>query len=664
MPDQILPIGNLGQTGLILDAPPISIPPGAFSDARNVRFRHGAIRKMEGEVNLFPNIFEDNYVNGLATNDSETLKYVAWWPNPNLADNLRGYYLIIAEDGRRGKDVAYICLPGADSERVEKGSFSPAPASAWQHTFFQGGYALIINNGVDAPEYILDVDGNEDINLVPDFAILPGWQSYNVRETAIEDTFTVNSSRIFDLNRPVNFETSTVTVQDVTDPSRVINYTARGTSSASLVQNIPNLNVNLNGTFGLTDANIPADSEQFDIYVTRFRYTEDSEVIPYTTTENLSIAIGPLDVGRRIRITIESRTAVEVRAGVVRSFGDFLTAGNLIEIDSEQPVFDTDGRLNPNRILRNLPGVVRTSDVALPGNIPTNWNPFAAGVSTADEFVISDTGIVQDMVELQGNLYLYSNTSISVLRKTGNPQVPFVSQPVTDSYGAQTTGAVLEFDGSHIVIGSEDIYLFGGHPGSIKSISDHRVRTYFFNDLNPLHEDNLFALRYQQKDEVWVCYPSTASITGECDKALIWNYRADNWTIRELRNVVSGDVGPVPGGGIPGAFVELQGESGNNGIDALGTDEIQTIVVDSDISIPSSTQAGTNHITNITIDNIGQNFPSFQSRGPIFHDITIGPDFSSGSGSDQVSPLAFRFSLLQADNTFATGFPCYSYPRQ
>ena len=243
------------------------------------------------------------------------------------------------------------------------------------------------------------------------------------------------------------------------------------------------------------------------------------------------------------------------------------------------------------------------------------------------------------------------------MRKTGNAQVPFAATPVTDSYGAQTTGSVLEFDGSHIVVGSQDIYLFGGHPGSIKSIADTRVRQYFFDSLNPLHEDNMFALRYQQKDEVWICYPTTSSVDGECDRALIWNYRLNNWTIRDLRHVVSGDVGPIPGGGIPGAFIELSGTSGNNGVDALGINETQTLVIDSDAYVPVSSQPGQTHITNIEIDNNRELFPSFVGRGPIFHDISIGSNFNSGQGSSQISPLAFQFSLLQADNTFVPGFP-------
>ena len=65
MPSQTLPLMGLDALGVILDSPPVALPPQAFSDARNVRFRDNAIRKMEGEVNIFPEIFDDEYVDCL-----------------------------------------------------------------------------------------------------------------------------------------------------------------------------------------------------------------------------------------------------------------------------------------------------------------------------------------------------------------------------------------------------------------------------------------------------------------------------------------------------------------------------------------------------------------------------------------------------------------------
>ena len=70
MVEQVLPINNLDEAGVILDIPSVALPPNAFSNVRNVRFKDGSVRKMKGEVNIFPNIFDDssNLINGIAAN--------------------------------------------------------------------------------------------------------------------------------------------------------------------------------------------------------------------------------------------------------------------------------------------------------------------------------------------------------------------------------------------------------------------------------------------------------------------------------------------------------------------------------------------------------------------------------------------------------------------
>lgn len=586
MANQILPITQLDQVGVILDTPEASLPPNAFSDVRNVRFKDGAVRKMEGEVNIFPNLFDDsnNVIGSLEANfDGSIIKYVVWWPNPNLLNNNKGYYLVIAEEARlqsdnsippvgsvaptHQKDIAYIVSVDGTS-KIQKGVFSNTPLGYWQHTFFQGGFSLIINNGLDVPNYILDTENNTNINNIPNFAELPGWESYDINEIVLQDTFDGNTdSYIFDLGRKINFELEYLEIVDY--DSGTGNYTTfipNGVDADGDAANSADYDAPLFSTFTGDPAVGFGTNDNYEIY--------------YDETTNTHIVFLPSNINHgshedRITISIRSRNPVEVRCGVIRSFGDFLVAGNLVERDEVD--------LN-SPIIRNLNGVIRTSDAAAPGAMPNNWNPFAAGVSTADEFVVADTGIVQDMVEMQGNLYIYSNNSISVMRLTGNATVPLAVSPVTSTHGCQTTGAVLEFEGKHFVIGSQDIYLFGGHPGSIQSISDKRVRNFFFQNLNPLNANRMFTLLYSQKDEIWICYPTLESTTGDCNRALIYNYRNNTWTRRDLRGVVSGDIGPIPGGGLPSTSIVLSGVSGSNGVTNVGSYEVRTVGIDSTIT--------------------------------------------------------------------------------
>ena len=612
MPDQILPLTGLDQTGVILDTPPVALPPTAFSDCLNVRFKDGAVRKMEGELNIFPDIVTNVLAATTTTDPAATIKYTTWWANPNLAGVNSGYYLVIIEhnnDMGVRRDFAYVVAP--DGTFSVKGDFPPDQNAAWQHTFFQGGFCIIINNGLTTPNYIIDTDGNTDITMVPDFLPLPGWDSYLVDETIVSDTYNAEeNTSTFDLPQPVDLTERDIRVTRTRgDTTEIIN---------------------------ITDPNITTYNDSTGV-ILRITVVNNDIVTNIIFQDEATPPQDTVQTGDVITINDRSKNPVTVTAGVIRSFGDFLVAGNLVERDE---------MLQTRPIIRNLTGVVRASDVAAPGQIPTNWNPFAAGVSTADEFILSDTGVVQDMAELQGNLYIYSNTSITVMRQTGNPAVPLATSPVTDSYGAQTTGAVLEFDGKHFVVGSQDVYIFGGHPGSIQSIADARVRRVFFQSLNPLHESRMFCLRYQQRDEIWICFPTTRSITGECDRAYIWNYRSNTWTIRSLDSVVSGNVGPVPGGGVPNSTITFTGSSGENSLVTAGQPDIQTISVASGILAPGAKP----QIYSIDVEDT---LPAFSGIGPEIFELMVPADFSPGTTPQ---PVSFIFTISNA-GSFVTDFP-------
>lgn len=603
MPNQILPVTGLDTVGVNKDTPPAALPAAAFSDVRNVRFRDGAVLKMEGEVNLFPEVLVDS--NNVIDSDG-LLKYVAWWPNPNLANQYTGYYLIIVQRADtddpdlRQRDHVYIALP--DGRASLKGKYQPDSMSNWQHTFFQGGFCVVINNGQDVPAYILDVDGNTNIDDVPNFKTLPGWQSYQVNQELLNDTFTDGDSRIFDLGQSVDFEINQVIVATDTELVAIAGDPA-GSGTPNDTDFVP-------GIFDLDTVAFPDTG--YTIY-------QDTE----TGTTILVFSEADIVLNSNVRVTIRSRDPVNVRCGVIRSFGDFLVCANLIEVSA----------VDPDVIIRNLPGVVRSSDVAVPGSIPNNWNPFASGASTADEFVVTQEGIVQDLVELQGSLYIYSNSSISAMSRTGNAAVPLTINSVTDSYGVQTTDAVIQFDGQHFIVGSQDVYIFGGHPGNIQSVADGRVRDYLFKRLNPLHEQRMFVIRNRQRDEIWICYPTGSSRLGECDEALIWNYRKNNWTIRDLYNVTAGNVGPVPGGGVPVGRITLDGITGDNGVTNIGAFEIQRIGIDDVDTLPADDLVGIQSRYTITVSDA---VPLYTTTGQPIFSITLGDGFNTGSGEDTV----------------------------
>ena len=464
---QVLPITDLQQFGIIKDTPAVKLPPNAFSDLENIRISDGALHKIQGESEIF---------SGLSWTD---IRYVAWWPAPSIAPN-DGHYIVV--DRVSGMDELYRvqASTGTKSPRLAQMTVS----DNWQHTLFSGGYAIILNNGIDVPRYLLDNDQVSDISAFE----LPGWDSYLVSDPIIDITYDGYNPE-FDLGFLADFTSTTIQV-----------FTSR-----SGVANV---------------------SQTFSSNGTQSTVTVATESDSNTT----SVTFSGLQADDIVRIFLVSNSVVSVRAGVVRAYGDLLVAGNLRE---------TSG----SAIIRNLPGVVRTSDVAPAGSIPANWNPFRIGAGTADEFVMSSTGIIQDMAEIQGTLMIYTNNSIHSLRPTGNVNIPFTVQNITDAYGAQTMGSVLEFDGKHLVVGSNDVYIFPGHPGNIQSVADDRVRKDILRSINAATEEKLFILRNTTEDEIWICYPEVNQDFPT--QAHIWNYRDNTWTRRKISEMRSGVLAPL-----------------------------------------------------------------------------------------------------------------------
>ena len=472
MADQVIPIQDIASLGVIKDTPSIALPPNAYSDIKNIRFHSGAARKMEGEKE----------VTGLGTHTN--IVYAAYWKAPQ-----NNYYIVIDEGD--SNDIMTVYQEVIDA--MDNVTYTPltqnttiSSGGTWQHTLFNGGFNIIFNNGIDVPLYLTDVVEQDTLTT------LPNWDSYLAQENVTTVTWDEFNNEI-ELGRGINYTTENI----------LYSVTPRDTS------------------IGIINFTATEQSEEGSLFSVIRTDPDNIRVVPRRRTDMLTGALP----GDQITISIQTKAAITVRAGVIRAYGNLLVAGNLTEMDSD------------DIIIRRLPGTIRTSDVAAPGVVPLNWNPFRVGANTADEFILSSTGVVQDMAELQGVMYVYTDDSIHGIQQTGNPTIPFQISTVTDSYGCNSLGAVMEFDGRHLVVGSQDIYVFAGHPGSIASIADGRVRHYAYGE-SPINTNNIRMVRNQKYDEIWIFTPD-----GAISEMLVWNYRSQAWTIRDQTPVYSGTQG-------------------------------------------------------------------------------------------------------------------------
>ena len=222
-----------------------------------------------------------------------------------------------------------------------------------------------------------------------------------------------------------------------------------------------------------------------------------------------------------------------ISAQTIRPFKSVLIAGNI----TQTVVAD-------NSIERNG-GNIRVSNQAAPGMLPT-WDVDATDADTAADFELSESGEIIDMVALADTMMVFTRNTIYGVSLTGNSSFPVRSSKQLEGRGILCKDCAVEFFGKLFVVGSEDIYIFQGGANT-QSISDGRVREHFFQTLSVDNFKNTFVLHNERFDEIWVCYPLQDSVLtdGSCDRALIWNYKNDTWTSRDLPGVFKGYLGPT-----------------------------------------------------------------------------------------------------------------------
>ena len=363
---------------------------------------------------------------------------------------------------------------------VATGTMPTSAAAEWQHTEFNGGFHFVLNNGVTTPQFLQD----NLANLAP----LPGWDSYAVETTEIQ--YKHRGAR--------NTRSVTTLIED----GATIRVTSTPRSAAEV---ITTETVTVSVTAGPTYTVVPSGT------------LTGIGVISGVSGTGFSFRPAAGTGGTTFTVATISDPVVDVTCGVIRAYGNLLVAGNLVE--------------NGNR---TMVGTVRTSNVAAPGQIPKDWNPFYLGANTADEFLLSSTGTIRDMAELQGILYIYTDSSIHAIQQTGNGQIPFQVSTVTTHYGASSVDSVAEIDGKHVVVSNDDVYMFSGHPGSISSIAAGRVRNNFRSN------GGYKIQRFNKYDELWFYKPGTALM-------YVYNYRSNLWTKRSgtaplSLTIVTGDL--------------------------------------------------------------------------------------------------------------------------
>lgn len=214
------------------------------------------------------------------------------------------------------------------------------------------------------------------------------------------------------------------------------------------------------------------------------------------------------------------------RAKVVKPFKNYLVALNLT-VNSE--VFPT---------------AVKWSAPADPGEVPSTWDP-ADPTNDAGETSLSDSaGAIVDGCKLRDSFIIYKEDSVYSMRYIGGVFV-FQFQQLFDDIGVIAPGCVAEFDGKHFVVGRGDVYVHNGIQKS--SVIDGAMKDYLFTTIKGQNIQNTFVIPDYANTEMWICYAAStgAANAGYCDKALIWNWKENSWSQRDVPNLIDADYGVI-----------------------------------------------------------------------------------------------------------------------
>ncbi len=175
--------------------------------------------------------------------------------------------------------------------------------------------------------------------------------------------------------------------------------------------------------------------------------------------------------------------------------------------------------------------VVKWSTEAAINAVPTSWDENSATVD-AGEYSLEDTkGAILDGLPLQDTFMIYKEDSTYAMTYVGTPFI-FAFRQLSPTVGALAKNCITEFDGGHFIFGNGDIYINDGQ--RIKSILPHKMRDYIFSYIDGDQYKKSFCVTDYNRSEVLACFPSADNQSGQCDKALVWNWVNDAFSLRDI----------------------------------------------------------------------------------------------------------------------------------
>lgn len=201
----------------------------------------------------------------------------------------------------------------------------------------------------------------------------------------------------------------------------------------------------------------------------------------------------------------------------------------------------------------NLPNTLRWSQNFGINSGPTTWAPTLTNI--ANELDVPVRGPLIDGFPLNGNFYMFSYWDCAIMSPisyTSTSAPVFGVSLVTQGRGMLNENCWAINDSIGYGIDSSDIWVLNG--GQFTEIGNQRVKNWFYNNLHPSYNDQVFMCNNTKKNQIEIYYPDTTSTNGRCNKMLAYRYDLDCWNPpRDVSDAVMATEAPTydPDTGLP-----------------------------------------------------------------------------------------------------------------
>lgn len=196
--------------------------------------------------------------------------------------------------------------------------------------------------------------------------------------------------------------------------------------------------------------------------------------------------------------------------------------------------------LNVTKTGTNYPHMIKWSDAAVPGSIPSSWDKTDVTKLAGEIDLAEEPSLLVDQLPLGDMNIIYKENCMYAMQATGGLDV-FRFQRLPGNVGALARGCMASTPKGHVVLTHGDVILHSGQ--GPQSILNGRLRSWLWKTIDDTNRTRSFVVSNPQTKEVWVCFPELGA--SACTLAAVWNWDDNTWSIRTMSNTTYGAAGQL-----------------------------------------------------------------------------------------------------------------------